>query len=51
MVGLLLEGKRYPFRRLFSLPASFFVVNLACTVAFLKFLKGERYVYWKPRGG
>jgi cellulose synthase/poly-beta-1,6-N-acetylglucosamine synthase-like glycosyltransferase len=50
-IGLGLEGKEFPLRRLFTLPASFFVVNLACAVAFYKFIKGDRYVYWKPRGG
>ena len=50
-IGLLLKGKKFALYRVFSLPASFFVVNLASAVAFYKFIKGERYVYWKPRGG
>lgn len=32
-------------------PYYFVILNLACTLAFWKFLNSEKMVVWKPRGG
>jgi hypothetical protein len=34
--------------RLLSLPAYFVLANLACVIAFFKFIGGERYARWEP---
>ena len=38
--------------RLLALPAYFVLANVACVLAFYKFLRGERYARWETaRGG
>ncbi len=49
LAGFLLNGTAFGRKKLVSLPFFFCMVNLACLVATLKSLKGERVVLWEPQ--
>jgi cellulose synthase/poly-beta-1,6-N-acetylglucosamine synthase-like glycosyltransferase len=47
---LALAGKRYP-NTLLRIPYMFFVLHIAMTLGFYKYLSGSKYRTWQPRSG
>lgn len=50
IMGVLLPNSQF-LQRIGALPSYFVLVNVASGLAFLRFLKGEKQVLWKPRTG